>query len=53
MSYHFHADNTQFYNGVTDVQDVKNKIVALLMNLRVWMNRRKLKLYLTCKLVFN
>ena len=44
VGYHFYADDTQFYIEVVDMQDAKNKIVALLMDLRVWMQKRKLKL---------
>ena len=42
--YHFYADDTQFYFSIENVDEAKNKIESLLLDIKVWMARRKLKL---------
>ena len=44
VQYHFYADDTQIYIEINDVADIKEKIVALLHDIKVWMLMRKLKL---------
>ena len=44
VQYHFYADDTQIYIEISDVADIKEKIVALLHDIKVWMLLRKLKL---------
>ena len=42
--YHFYADDTQIYIEINDVADIKERILALLHDIKVWMVTRKLKL---------
>ena len=44
VKYHFYADDTQFYIQIENVGDVKEKMVALISDIRRWMSDRKLKL---------
>ena len=44
VDYHFYADDTQIYLPIRNILDVKDKIVALLADIKLWMTRRKLKL---------
>ena len=44
VSYHFYADDTQFYIRIEDVDEVKEKIVTLISDIRRWMSERKLML---------
>ena len=44
VAYHFYADDTQFYFSIENVEEAKNKIGSLLLDIRVWMAKRKLKL---------
>ena len=44
MKYHFYADDTQFYVEIDNIEDVKNKVMSLFSDIKIWMARRKLKL---------
>ena len=44
VKYHFYADDTRFYIRIKDVDEVKEKMVALISYIRKWMSERKLKL---------
>lgn len=44
VAFHFYADDTQIYLPITSIENVKNKLVMLLSDIRVWMVKRKLKL---------
>ena len=44
VAYHFYADDTQFYFSVENVEEAKNKIGSLLLDIKMWMAKRKLKL---------
>ena len=44
VRFHLYADDTQIYLVVDDVDDVKEKVRSILKDIRVWMQRRKLKL---------
>ena len=44
VKYHFYADDTQFYIQIEDVLEVKERMVALISDIRRWMSDRKLKL---------
>ena len=44
VSYHFYADDTQIYIEIGNLMDVKDKILNLMHDIKVWMLRRKLKL---------
>ena len=44
VSYHFYADDTQIYIEISDVMDVKEKMLSLLHDIKIWMLHRKLKL---------
>ena len=44
VEYHFYADDTQICLPVVNIPDVKDKIITLLSDLKVWMTKRKLKL---------
>ena len=44
VQYHFYADDTQIYIEISDVADIKERITALLHDIKVWMLMRKLKL---------
>ena len=40
----FYADDIQFYFSLEIVEEAKNKIGYFLLDIKVWMSRRKLKL---------
>ena len=44
VSYHFYADDTQIYLEIDNIVDVKEKVLSLLHDIKIWMSRRKLKL---------
>ena len=44
VKYHFYADDTQFHIQIEDVSEVKERMVALISDIRRWMSDRKLKL---------
>ena len=44
VSYHFFADNTQLYIRVEDNDEDKHRFSSLISDLKIWMDRRKLKL---------
>ena len=44
VDYHFYADDTQLYIEIGNIQDTKDKISALLSDIKKWMCERKLKL---------
>ena len=44
VNYHFYADDTQFWIQIEDVDDIKEKMVVLMSDIRRWMSDRKLKL---------
>ena len=44
VAYHFYADDTQFYFSIENVEEAKNKIGSLLLDIKMWMAKRKLKL---------
>ena len=44
VQYHFYADDTQIYIEISDIANIKEKIIALLHDIKVWMLMRKLKL---------
>lgn len=44
VKYHFYADDTQLYIEIDNIEDVKDKAMSLLSDIKIWMARRKLKL---------
>ena len=44
VSYRFFADDTQLYIGVEGIDEAKHSLSSLLSDLKIWMDRRKLKL---------
>ena len=44
VDYHFYADDTQIYLKITNIEDAKRKIDLLILDIKIWMTRRKLKL---------
>ena len=43
VSYHFFADDTRLYIRVEDIDEAKHRLSSLLLDLKIWMARRKLK----------
>ena len=46
VKYHFYADDTQFYIQIEDVDEVKEKLVALISDIRKWMSDRESKCHI-------
>ena len=44
VAYHFYADDTQFYIQIEDVADAVEKVRMVLVDVKLWMSGRKLKL---------
>lgn len=44
VDYHLYADDTQIYIPINSIEDSKNKLDQLLSDIRLWMNKRKLRL---------
>ena len=44
VTYHFYAEDTQIYNQIDSIEDVKEKLSSLINDIKIWMNGRKLKL---------
>ena len=44
VQYHFYADDTQVYIEIGNVAEIKEKILSILHDIKVWMLMRKLKL---------
>ena len=44
VDYHFYADDSQLYIHVENIQEAKDRLIALLSDIKIWMAKRKLKL---------
>ena len=44
VDFHLYADDTQIYIPVSNINNTKNDVTALLSDIKIWMNKRKLKL---------